>query len=171
MRTRARLVSALAVTSLMAALAAMALAAADGPAETPRPHAFLVRHAEKEPAGEDPGLSPEGAARAGRLAELLADEPVARVYVTDTRRARDTAAPSAARDGVTIEVYDPRKLSELAALLRERRETALVVGHSNTTDELAVALGGESAGPMPDHEYDRIYAVDLVDGSTVVRRY
>lgn len=141
-------------------------------APAPRPFGFLVRHAEKEPAGgNDPALSPEGAARAQRLADLLAGEPIARVYVSDTRRARDTAAPLATRLSLPVEVYDPKKLADLAALLRERGESALVVGHSNTTDELAVALGGESAGPMPDAEYGRLYRVDLVDGSTQVRRF
>ena len=146
---------------------------ASGPAEPQQAgpaFAFLVRHAEKA-TGEDPGLSPEGTARALRLAELLASQGVERVYVTATRRARDTAAPLAARFGLPVETYDAKRLAELATTLRERGETALVVGHSNTTDELAVALGGESAGPMPDEEYDRLYRVDLADGSTVVRRY
>lgn len=163
----ARLV--VAAAALSAALPAGAGGA--GAAEA-RPFAFLVRHAEKDAAGgDDPALSAEGAARAQRLADLLADQPIARVYVSDTRRARDTAAPYASRRGVPVELYDPKKLAELAALLRERGESALVVGHSNTTDELAVALGGESAGRMPDEEYGRLYRVDLVDGGTQVRRY
>ena len=139
---------------------------------TARPFAFLVRHAEKDAAGgEDPVLSPDGAARAQRLADLLAEQPIARVYVSDTRRARDTAEPLATRLAIPVELYDPKKLAELAGLLRERGESALVVGHSNTTDELAVALGGESAGRMPDEEYGRLYRVDLVDGSTILQRY
>ena len=156
-----------------AALFAAVPAAAGGAEPAPgRPFAYLVRHAEKDPAGgDDPALSADGAARAQRLADLLADQPIARVYVSDTRRARDTAAPYATRRGLPVELYDPKKLAELAVLLRERAESALVVGHSNTTDELAVALGGESAGRMPDEEYGRLYRVDLVDGSTQVRRY
>jgi broad specificity phosphatase PhoE len=161
---------ALSLATLLA-LAAVPGSASD-PAEPPTgPElAFLVRHAEKDP-GDDPGLSAAGSARALRLAELLAGQSIERVYVTATRRARDTAAPLAARFGLPVEIYDPKKLAELATTLRERKETVLVVGHSNTTDELAVLLGGESAGPMPDEEYDRLYRVDLADGSTVVRRY
>ena len=159
----------LGAVSLFTALPAVA---GEADPAAPRPLAFLVRHAEKDAAGgDDPALSPDGAARAQRLADLLADQPIARVYVSDTRRARDTAGPIATRLGLQPELYDPKKLAELAALLRERGESALVVGHSNTTDELAVALGGESAGPMPDDEYGRLYRVDLVDGSTQVRRY
>jgi broad specificity phosphatase PhoE len=165
---RQRLALSLAILLALAAVPG----SASGPTEPPTgPElAFLVRHAEKDP-GDDPGLSAAGSARALRLAELLAGQSIERVYVTATRRARDTAAPLAARFGLPVEIYDPKKLAELATTLRERKETVLVVGHSNTTDELAVLLGGESAGPMPDEEYDRLYRVDLTDGSTVVRRY
>jgi broad specificity phosphatase PhoE len=139
----------------------------------PGPVAFLVRHAEKDLAGgADPGLTAEGAARAQRLADLLAGEGIARVLVTDTRRARDTGGPLATRQGLQVELYDPRALAELAAALKKRGETVLVVGHSNTTDVLARLLGGEPGPPIDEAtEFDRLYRVDLGSGATERRRY
>jgi phosphohistidine phosphatase SixA len=134
--------------------------------------AFLVRHAEKDVAvPDDPPLATHGRERAARLAELLAGEGITRILATDTRRARDTAAPLAAKLGVELDLYDHRRLAELAAELRARGGVVLVVGHSNTTGELAALLGGDSGGPIPDAEYDRLYRVDLATGATVIRRY
>jgi broad specificity phosphatase PhoE len=150
-------------------LAAQARAGGSEP-QAAGPAAFLVRHAEKA-AGDDPALTPEGAARAQRLAELLAGEGIERVFATDTRRARETAAPLATRLGLTIESYDPRELAELAATLREAGRSVLVVGHSNTTGEFADLLGGEAGDPIDDAEYDRLYRVDLATGRTELRRF
>ena len=145
-----------------------------GGGDTPAgPAAFLVRHAEKDLAGgNDPGLTAEGASRAQRLAELLAGEGVVRILATDTRRARDTGAPLATRLGLQVEIYDPRALAQLAATLKERGETVLVVGHSNTTGVLAGLLGGEPGPPIDEAtEFDRLYRVDLASGATERRRY
>jgi phosphohistidine phosphatase SixA len=134
--------------------------------------AYLVRHAEKDAAGgDDPPLSAAGTARADRLADLLGGEGIRRILVTDTRRARDTAAPIAARLGLTPEIYDHRRLPELAAELRQRGERVLVVGHSNTTGVLAGHLGGDPGSPIGDGEYDRLYRVDLATGATTLTRY
>lgn len=73
----------------------------------------LVRHAQPVrveqgtvPGPADPGLSPDGRIQAERLAEWLAVEPVDAVVTSPLRRARETAAPLAARLGVDAEVVD-----------------------------------------------------------------
>jgi len=71
----------------------------------------LVRHGASGPlvSGEtfplldghsDPALAPEGEAQARALAERLADEPIAGVFVSPLRRTAQTAAPLVARTGV-----------------------------------------------------------------------
>ena len=70
----------------------------------------------------------------------------------------ETAQPLAGTLGLSITLYDPHDLPGLAARLREREETAIVIGHSNTTPELARILGA-SATDMDESEYDRLIVV------------
>lgn len=129
-----------------------------------------VRHAEKVDDSRDPALSPAGEARAVALAEALADLGIDRVLSSDYIRTRDTATPTAEAAGVDLELYDPRDIPALAAMLRAAPEDAiLVVGHSNTTPALVAALSGQPTDPMPDDEYDRLYRVWIAaDGTTRV---
>jgi broad specificity phosphatase PhoE len=142
------------------------------PRSAPR-HAFLVRHAEKDTSvAEDPPLTAAGEARARALADRLADEGIARILASDTRRARDTAAPLAARLGLQVQLYDPARLEDLAGELLWLRDNVLVVGHSNTTGELAGLLGGDPGPPIREaDEYDRLYRVDLETGATAIERF
>lgn len=73
---------------------------------------LVVRHGESAPAREDrpaaltdghadPDLDPVGEQQAVRLADRIALEPVDAIYVTTLRRTAQTAAPLAARLGLT----------------------------------------------------------------------
>ncbi|MFB4279693.1 MULTISPECIES: histidine phosphatase family protein [unclassified Nonomuraea] len=73
---------------------------------------LLVRHGESEPARPDrpfplvdgqgdPGLAPEGREQAERVGLRLAAEPIDAIYVSSLRRTSQTAAPLAARLGLT----------------------------------------------------------------------
>lgn len=73
---------------------------------------LLIRHGESEPmvpgrpfplvdGHGDPALAPEGHEQAERVAERLADHPIQAIYVTTLRRTAQTAAPLAARKGLT----------------------------------------------------------------------
>lgn len=135
---------------------------------------FLVRHSEKEP-GREPGLTPEGKARARSLAQLLSSVQLDAVYATDYRRTRQTAKPSADQQGLPVSLYPPGKLKQFAEQLKMRGGQVLVVGHSNTTPQLVSLLGGEAGEPFDEkREFDRLY---LLQGdpsgqiSTVVLRY
>ena len=125
---------------------------------------YLVRHAEKTGETEDPGLAPAGAERAERLAAWARGRDIARVYSSDYRRTRDTATPIAEAIAAPLETYDPRGLEALASRLAERGESALVVGHSNTTPQLAALLCGCEAPPMDESVYDRVYVVRVSSG-------
>jgi 2,3-bisphosphoglycerate-dependent phosphoglycerate mutase len=76
---------------------------------------LLVRHGESEPASlaapfplvdgrSDPALAPEGREQAKRVAIRLADIGVDAICVTNLRRTAETAAPLAARLGLTPQV-------------------------------------------------------------------
>ena len=130
-------------------------------ADEPSPYAlYLVRHAEKAD-GPDPGLTPAGVARAEWLSDWLSQREVAAVWSSDYRRSRQTADPAASALGLSVQLYDPRHLEEQDRTLLSRAENALVVGHSNTTPELATMLCQCPVSPMSDSEYDHIIVVTV----------
>jgi 2,3-bisphosphoglycerate-dependent phosphoglycerate mutase len=144
---------------ILAASPAPATSQASGPDADGPSLVVLVRHAERAgPSADDPGLTPIGAERALVLARLLEDAEITRIHSSDTRRTRETALPLARHGGLEIEIYDHRDLERLAAQLLTMPGRHLVVGHSNTTDEMSVLLGGDSHGPIVEAwEYDRLY--------------
>ena len=136
---------------------------------------YLVRHAEKG-TGEDPGLTEAGQARAEALARRLVGAGVDRIYSTDYRRTRDTAAPLADALDLDVRLYDARDLDAFATELRTLPGTTLVVGHSNTTPELVQQLSGRPV-TMGEDDYGQLYTVrlapqaDFVAGSSTVERF
>jgi broad specificity phosphatase PhoE len=142
------------------------------PPAAPESVFFLVRHAEKADQSEDPPLTEQGRARAAGLARLLKDAGVETIYSSDFVRTRDTAAPLASTLGLEVAPYDPKALTALAEALLSSGGRSLVVGHSNTTPELAGLLGGEPGAPIPEDEYDRLYVVTRQSGgvTTVILR-
>ena len=134
---------------------------------------FLVRHAEKVDDSRDPALSEAGRARAELLADVLRDAGITVIWSTDYQRTRGTAEPLARRLGIEIRSYNPSALELFARQLRALPGRHLVVGHSNTTPDLARALGGDPRGAIDDAEYDRLYAITLGGESvtTALMRY
>ncbi|HST43926.1 MAG TPA: phosphoglycerate mutase family protein, partial [Luteimonas sp.] len=144
-----------ALAGLLAAGCGTAGAARDEPLRV-----IVVRHAEKADDGSaDPALSPQGMARARALADQLASTPLAAVYATPLRRARQTAAPVAQRHGVAVRTYPAdMAAAALAVQLRAHRTgTVLVVGHSNTVPALASALCACPVAAIGDGTYGGRY--------------
>lgn len=141
------------------------------------PVVVVVRHAEKaaEPA-RDPGLTAAGVARAAALDSMLADTKVTAILVTPFRRNRETAAVVAARHGITpTEIAVTGGIAaHAAAVAAEARRvggTVLVVGHSNTLDDVVAALGGNGAfGDLCDNQYQSVWTVIVdPDGARTIR--
>jgi len=127
---------------------------------------LLVRHGESQPVDPerpfdlvdghgDPPLDPVGAEQAERLADRLAGESIAAIYVTTLRRTVETAAPLAERLGIVPSV-EP-KLREVylgeweGGLLRvkaEQRDPAFVQAITEGTWE--PIPGAEPAGAFRD---------------------
>ncbi|HEU4627396.1 MAG TPA: phosphoglycerate mutase family protein [Steroidobacteraceae bacterium] len=129
----------------------------------------LLRHAEKELVTiDDPPLSAAGEQRAERLAQMFGDVRGAGridgLYVTDTRRAQQTAMPLALRLGEKPTVLPAQEdLGRLTSrvLSEHRGGRALIVGHSNTVPELVRLLSGQTVPAIGDDEYDNIYIVTV----------
>lgn len=128
----------------------------------------LVRHAEKVMVTiDDPPLAAEGERRADRLAQMFGDVKGAgrldAIYVSNTKRAQQTAAPLASRLAIKPTVYSAADVDGTARkLLREHRGgRALIVGHSNTVPALVVKLSGMSVPEIPEDEYGNVYVVTV----------
>jgi phosphohistidine phosphatase SixA len=140
-------------------LAAAATACMINVPQQPGPDFYVMRHLHKAEGSADPGLSAEGQRQAQLLAERFGARPPAVIYVTNTRRARETAAPIAARLGLEPRVYDPRDSAGLVSDLQKDPNPALIIGHSNTVPEIVAALGGARPAPIAETEYGTIYHV------------
>lgn len=76
---------------------------------------YLVRHAHAEwSPDEDRPLSEQGRRSAQQVADLLGELPIAAIYASPARRARDTLAPLAARMGLPIQPVADLRERELA---------------------------------------------------------
>jgi broad specificity phosphatase PhoE len=129
----------------------------------------VIRHAEKQDgAGDDPPLSPAGEARAQLLARLFGDAAgpgrIGAIYTSPAARNRLTAAPLAAKLGLTpivVPAGDPRAL--VRRVLHEHPgDRVLIVGHADTMPEIVAALSG--VGPIPElagEDYGTMYIVTV----------
>lgn len=117
---------------------------------------YLVRHAEKAELSKNPVLSACGEAQANALATLLQDVNLPLLYHSGYQRTQQTAAASL-KAGRQLQQYDAKDLPALAAQLRKTTANALVVGHSNTTPQLATLLSQLAAPALKEEDYGRIY--------------
>jgi len=128
---------------------------------------YLVRHAEKQlNNGHDPNLSKMGNLRSHQLADWFQDKVIKDIWSSDYKRTRDTAKPLVESLGFDLNIYDPDDQTTLVKTLTNRRNTALIVGHSNTIPGLARLLCDCSMADMDDSEYERLIVISII-GSEV----
>jgi len=138
---------------------------------------ILVRHAEKSSVGTDPDLTTVGLERADQLALVLSQIELDRVYSTNYNRTMQTAAPTAADQGLTITNYGGfDHLQVIDDILVDVHEgKVLIVGHGNTTANFLNALTGTSDYmDIPETEYDNLYIVNtrsLGDSDVIHLKY
>ena len=156
-------------TLLLALLLPASLAACATTPAPPEPVYYVVRHLHTPEGERDPDLLPEGQAAAQRLATMLASEPPAIIYVSDYKRTRQTAAPIAARQGLTPALYDPRDTPALIARVRQGPWPVLIVGHSNTVPDIVAALGGTRPAPLTHPDFGDVWRIEA-DGTTTRTR-
>jgi broad specificity phosphatase PhoE len=163
MKTSARILATLTLL-LLATFAAAAPPVTTPPCTT----ISVVRHAEQtDPKATDPPLSAAGAARATALAAAIEHSGVQAIYVTQFKRTKQTAAPSAALLHLPLTEVDvdlahvagyPRQLAR-RVLTEHHGGIVLIVSHSNTVPGIVTALTNVPVHPIASTEYDRFTVV------------
>jgi broad specificity phosphatase PhoE len=131
---------------------------------------YIVRHAEKAVAGAnmstDVPLSDKGKERAEALKELLEKKKIAFVFSTNTIRTKTTAQPTTDYFGLKTGIYGPIPDSIFISKLKSLKKNVLVVGHSNTVDDIVNMLCNEKKvpGDLKDSEYDNLFIVKKKGG-------
>ena len=129
---------------------------------------YIVRHAEKLTdttqmdmmSRNDPPLTREGYQRAEALGGYLKKKNIGYIYVTPYSRTRSTALPTADLTKTKIEFYGPSMDMNFIQKIRSLDKDVLVVGHSNTVDDLVNQIMGQTLlSDLSDKEYDRIFII------------
>lgn len=134
---------------------------------------YVVRHAEKETGIDpatmktygDPPLSVDGQERALKLKEVLSSKDIKYFYSTNTLRTISTAKPlKELYLDRPINIYSSKSDSTdpfIQKIKSIKKGNVLIVGHSNTIDDLANRLVGSTvvAGDLKDSDYDNLYEI------------
>jgi phosphohistidine phosphatase SixA len=129
---------------------------------------YVVRHAEKETQqgnetmmNNNPPLSETGKQRAEALKEVLKKKKIGYVFSTNTIRTLSTAEPVTNYFHLATEKYEPVPNEPFISDLLSLKKNALIVGHSNTVDDIVNKLCGSVKIPadLPDNAYDNIFVI------------
>lgn len=122
---------------------------------------YIVRHAEKVDNTANPPLSAAGQARAQELVHVLGDDDFDAVFVTNFIRTQETGAPLAAAKGIEAEQYQAIDTQGVVdtILADHIGGRVLVVGHSNTVDDIAAGLGATGMSDLAEDRFDRLLVV------------
>lgn len=132
---------------------------------------YVVRHAEKASGidmasmkpSTDPPLTIEGEERALALKQILGSKNVKHIFSTNTIRTTSTAKPlKELYLGVPIQIYSSRPDSMNAFIQRIKaikKGDVLIVGHSNTIDDIANKIAGSTVvpGDLNESIYDNLF--------------
>ena len=131
---------------------------------------ILLRHAEKGNDGSNnPELTFKGEERAKRLAFLLEDIKIDKIFATPFIRTEKTVAILASNKGITVAQYDAKDQSFAASLLEKGKDqTIVVVGHSNSIPFLANKLiGKDSYKELSENEYGKLWVLTFSDATLI----
>lgn len=130
---------------------------------------YVVRHAEKIASTDsaaammsnDPPLSEAGKVRALVLRDELKGKHIKHIYSTNTIRTRATVEPLSQAIKVNIESYN--NVDSLVRAIQSTKQNVLVVGHSNTVDDIVNKLCRQTkiAGDLNEKEYDNLFVVKV----------
>ena len=127
------------------------------------PHTYYItRHAEKEQGNlKDPQLTGKGQERARQLGELLKNKNIREIFSTNTARTKLTAEPLGKLLKIPTSLYGPIPDSVFINRLKKLKHSVLIVGHSNTVDDMINLLAGEDKlkTDLRDDEYDNLFMI------------
>lgn len=126
---------------------------------------YFIRHAEKDRSDKqnrDPKLKEAGILRAAKWSLVLENVKFDAVFSTDYNRTKQTAQPTAEKNGLELTIYDPRNLDGKAFYEANKGKTVLVVGHSNTTPAFVNSVLGKDKHPdIDDNNNANLYIVTI----------
>jgi broad specificity phosphatase PhoE len=127
---------------------------------------YIVRHAEKADANanmsSDVPLSAAGEQRAQNLKTLLQDKSFSGIFSTSYIRTKSTAKPLSDLKAVPTQFYSPRDTVDqfIARVKSIQKGDVLIVGHSNTVDDLVNKMMGQTLlTDLPESEYNNLFVI------------
>ena len=145
--------------TLIAGLLLLMTACVTPQAAPPQPNFYVMRHLHTPAGATDPDLTAEGRRYAALVSDWFRRDPPKVIYVSSPKRARQTAAPLAARLKLTPRIYDPKDSAALVAAVKAERGTVLIVGHSNTVPDIVEQLGGSRPPPLVHEDFGDIWHI------------
>lgn len=134
---------------------------------------YVVRHAEKESTSvtmtSDVPLSAAGKERANELRDALKNAHIRYIFSTNYNRTLSTAEPTRQYFNKDIIIYDTRdSLKQFIERLRNINDgDCLIIGHSNTVDDIVNQLAGKNVvpGDLPDAAYGDLFIIEKRRGT------
>ena len=130
---------------------------------------LVVRHAEKGDFTYDSPLSIQGWKRAVALLDAIGNEELSAIYTTQMIRTKHTALPLSIYKDIQPNEVHKDQIGELCHVLcaEHKKETVLVVGHSDTIPELFSCLGiTKTVYP----EYGDLFIVTFPSGGAAFKK-
>lgn len=111
--------------------------------------------------GNDPPLTTAGSERAEALSDIMKTKKIGYIFSTNTTRTKLTAEPTRAYFNLATELYAPVPDSAFITTLKSLKKNALIVGHSNTVDDIINKLCGsiKISADLKDADYDNLFIV------------
>lgn len=133
---------------------------------------ILLRHAEKDVSEDadtaNPELSKEGKLRAQRLVREIDKYKPDAIFSSQFIRTRATVMPLARSRRMMIQLYDYKKLDEIAALVMSgKMKRIVIVGHNSTTPALVnLLIGQDKYKALAESEYDKVWIIKIKKNKT-----
>lgn len=123
--------------------------------------AFVVRHAEKEAAGDDPALTAAGRGMAQDWSRMLKGSGIKAVINTDARRSRETGniiATALGVEQVEVPMADIAGLLDLLTFDYDG-QIVLIVAHTETIPAILSRMGVQEKVEIANDDYRRLFLV------------
>ena len=123
--------------------------------------AFVIRHAEKEPAGKDPALTAAGRSMAKDWSRMLKGSGVEIVINTDARRSRETGKIIASELGVEQAEVSMADIAGLFDLLTfdHDDQNVLIIAHTETIPTILSRMGVRHKVDIATDDYRNLFLV------------
>lgn len=126
---------------------------------------YFIRHAEKvrtDKTNKNPHLTSQGKSRAENWAVVFQTVKFDAIYSTNFHRTIETATPTAIKQQLEIQYYNPKQPYDVNFKTKTNGKTVLVVGHSNTTPQFVnEILGHTNYNQIDDSNNANLYIVTI----------